>query len=424
MESTQITDHSLDSQSRFGEIVTVLAVFSVLSTAAVALRVFARWRLLHTFGLDDAVMMLAQCLAIGTAVCEGLEARYGLGRHQWIFRQEDRVPYMQAFYASVVAYNVGLCLVKLSILLQYRRIFVGSRIQHLILVLLVLFGAWTIALTFLLSLVCVPVAKFWDPTVGGHCLNELVIWYVVAGINLVTDFIVCGIPLPVISHLHLPRRQKLMLVAVFCLGFFTCIISIIRIPTLSVAAKTQDGTWDNVNAAIWSFLELNIAILAACLPTLRPILVKIMPRIFGSRSSDDPTDRPSGTGYISSFRHSRSGTTPGGSAWMRSKTAPSLNTPTSVIKDSDSTEELQSGEGWLPRRSVADDELGYSLQDLGRPQADGQDGKSYTIVVSAGGPDTNTETNGQQSTGFKGAIKATTMITQQVELNNGNKRRP
>lgn len=60
MESTYINDHSLDSQSRFGEIVTVLAVFSVLSTAAVALRVFARWRLLHTFGLDDAVMMLAQ----------------------------------------------------------------------------------------------------------------------------------------------------------------------------------------------------------------------------------------------------------------------------------------------------------------------------------------------------------------------------
>lgn len=147
-----------------------------------------------------------------------------------------------------------------------------------------------------------------------------------------------------------------------------------------------------------------------------------MPRIFGSRSSDGPTDRPSGTGYISSFPHSRSGTTPGGSAWMRSKTAPSLNTPTSVIKDTDSTEELQSGEGWLPRRSVADDDLGYSLQDLGRPQADGHDGKSYTIVVSAGGPDTNTETNGQQNTGFKGAIKATTMITQQVELNNGNKR--
>jgi hypothetical protein len=60
MESTQTIDHSLDSESRFGEIVTIITVFSVLSTAAVALRVFARSHLLHTFGLDDAVMVVAQ----------------------------------------------------------------------------------------------------------------------------------------------------------------------------------------------------------------------------------------------------------------------------------------------------------------------------------------------------------------------------
>lgn len=93
-----------------------------------------------------------------------------------------------------------------------------SIIRRLIHVLLVLFGTWTVVLTFLLSLVCVPVARFWDPTVEGHCLNELAIWYVVAGINLVTDFTVCLMPLPVISHLHLPLRQKLMLGGVFCLG--------------------------------------------------------------------------------------------------------------------------------------------------------------------------------------------------------------
>lgn len=61
MDSTQtIIDHSLDSQSRYGQIVTILSVFSVLSTTAVSLRIFARWRMLHTFGLDDAFIILAQ----------------------------------------------------------------------------------------------------------------------------------------------------------------------------------------------------------------------------------------------------------------------------------------------------------------------------------------------------------------------------
>ncbi|KAH7132712.1 hypothetical protein EDB81DRAFT_805573 [Dactylonectria macrodidyma] len=36
------------------------------------------------------------------------------------------------------------------------------------------------------------------------------------------------------------------------------------------------------DAAIWSFIELNIAIIATCLPTLRPIFSKVMPRLFGS----------------------------------------------------------------------------------------------------------------------------------------------
>jgi hypothetical protein len=70
---------------------------------------------------------------------------------------------------------VGICVVKISILLQYRRIFVQSRIQRIILVFLVLFGVWTIVSTLLLSLVCVPVAKFWEPTVEGHCLDRLAI---------------------------------------------------------------------------------------------------------------------------------------------------------------------------------------------------------------------------------------------------------
>lgn len=95
---------------------------------------------------------------------------------------------------------MGICVVKISILLQYRRIFVQSRIQRIILVFLVLFGVWTIVSTLLLSLVCVPVAKFWELTVEGYCLDRLAIWYVLAGINLVTDFTVCIMPLPVIRH--------------------------------------------------------------------------------------------------------------------------------------------------------------------------------------------------------------------------------
>lgn len=65
-------DPSLSSQSRVKEIFALLSVFSALSTSVVALRVWTRARILRSFGVDDAVIVVAQVLTIGAAVAEGL----------------------------------------------------------------------------------------------------------------------------------------------------------------------------------------------------------------------------------------------------------------------------------------------------------------------------------------------------------------
>lgn len=107
---------------------------------------------------------------------------------------------------------------KISILLQYRRIFSNTILRKIIDVGLGFLTLWTVTLCFLLPMVCMPVAAFWDPNVKGFCLNSSIIWYVMAGVNLVTDFAVFTMPIPVISSLHLPTRQKAMLLIVFTLG--------------------------------------------------------------------------------------------------------------------------------------------------------------------------------------------------------------
>lgn len=147
------------------------------------------------------------------------EAKFGLGQHVWMQPDEDFIPYSKSFYSSIVVYNVGLCLVKMSILFQYRRIFSGKTMQRLTLAMLCFEGVWATILCFLLPLVCWPVAKFWKPELPGHCLNQLAIWYVMASINMATDFTVFAMPLPVVNRLQLPKKQKVMLMFVFCLGF-------------------------------------------------------------------------------------------------------------------------------------------------------------------------------------------------------------
>lgn len=111
-----------------------------------------------------------------------------------------------------------MCLVKISILLQYRRIFAGILMQRITAFGLALIGAWAVMISFLLTLICVPVAAFWDDSVEGRCLSSLTVWYVMASFNLTTDLALFIMPLPVIRSLQLPRKQKYILTAIFGLG--------------------------------------------------------------------------------------------------------------------------------------------------------------------------------------------------------------
>ncbi|KAK4159614.1 hypothetical protein QBC43DRAFT_272187 [Cladorrhinum sp. PSN259] len=288
---------ALDGESRAATVIAILSVVTILSTLVVSLRCYCRAVILGNFGLDDALIIPAQILTIATAIAIGLEAKYGLGRHIWTMPDEHYVPYMKSFYCSIIFYNVGVSLTKISILLQYKRIFPNTIpvLPTIIKVGLVILILWATTLCFLLPMVCMPVAAFWDPDVKGSCLDQATIWYVMAAFNVATDFAVFTIPIPIISSLHLPIRQRAMLFVVFTIGIFPCAISIYRIRTLHAAATSTDPTWDNVGAATFSFLELSVGVIAICLPPLRPMLIRFMPRVFGtllntgSRSGAGPT---------------------------------------------------------------------------------------------------------------------------------------
>ncbi|KAH7460535.1 hypothetical protein FOMA001_g19472 [Fusarium oxysporum f. sp. matthiolae] len=379
-----------DSSSRSVEIRAILITFSILSTITVTLRVYVRYKVLHSLGWDDRVMVAAQFLAIGSAVAIGLENNYGLGHHTWEQSKENYITYMKAFYASVIVYNVAMCFVKIGILLQYRRVFAIPILQQLTFYGLVIMVAWTITIVFLNTLICVPVAKFWNSTLPGHCTDPLTVWYVMAGYNLVTDITVFCMPLPVIGSLSLPRKQKIMLLGIFSIGFFTCAISIYRIRTLKTAASTKDPNWDNVDAAIWSFLEVTLAIITSCLPTLRPLFSKLMPKLFAS--SFGRSTRPSDYGYTQT-RSSQN---------LRSMPRFRIEDPS---KDSmDDTTILRKDEVPLPPINRQRYSRGYP-------------GVSVSIQAEQGQKDsseTETQSPLEPSPPRHRGIKATTVVTQEI----------
>ncbi len=146
--------------------------------------------------------------------------------------------------------------------------------RKITLVALVLIGLWSTALVLVSVLACRPIRGFWDKDVPASCVADLPQWYVNAAGNIATDIIIFTLPLPVLWRLNLPRSQRLSLIGIFCLGFFTCTISVIRITFLNLKG---DDTYANVAAACWSIGELCCAIVCSCLPTLRPVFFRLLP---------------------------------------------------------------------------------------------------------------------------------------------------
>jgi hypothetical protein len=49
----------------------------------------------------------------------------------------------------------------------------------------------------------------------------------------------------------------------------------------------QDPTWAAVNISTWANVEINLAIIIACIPTLKPLVAKLCPRLLESAREGD-----------------------------------------------------------------------------------------------------------------------------------------
>ncbi|MCJ1478592.1 hypothetical protein MMC13_007273 [Lambiella insularis] len=135
----------------------------------------------------------------------------------------------------------------------------------------------TMSILFEMAFLCHPLAYNWDPsTPGGGCGNRNASSVSSDMVNLFTDIMVIALPLPTIWHLHLPLRPKLGLMLVFSLGMF-----ILRLQSLYAISFT-DPTFTLPMVLMWSVLEAELLVIAANLPTLRPILARLFPSVFGT----------------------------------------------------------------------------------------------------------------------------------------------
>jgi hypothetical protein len=202
-------------------VLAITTTFTVLASVFVAIRLWTRFRIVKSPGYDDLLIIFALICSITFYSFILVERHYGLGEHKKYLSDDVIQGQMHFLWLSVPFYNLSLILAKLSVLVLFIRIFRSRKFlvcTYSTMAFLIIAGLWMVFSGFLF---CIPVRDFWSvnyKTHTGHCLPEGPVWYANAAMQILTDVVILILPMPLLSKLHLPRRQKVGMMLVFGVG--------------------------------------------------------------------------------------------------------------------------------------------------------------------------------------------------------------
>ncbi|KGO76754.1 hypothetical protein PITC_091080 [Penicillium italicum] len=265
-------------------VVGICVAFASLTFIVLALRLFARIYVLGQMGVDDYLIVCACTLSWSFIAVTLVAVKHGLGKHIEDVDKAGLIDYAFVVWLSSMFYLATLGFIKTSVLWFYTRL--GDRyLTRLSYVMMGVIIAQATSFVLVAAFQCRPISMAWDSTGPGKCVHINLFYLCNAGLNILTDLLTYTLPIKVIFHLQMPRKQKLVLAFILCLGLFACISSIIRITYIPTMLSSKDSTYAISGAMYWSVIETNIGIFAASIPSFKAIASRFLPRFIGEYSS-------------------------------------------------------------------------------------------------------------------------------------------
>lgn len=271
-------------------VIWINSIFVGLGLVAVMLRCYSRLKILRFMYLEDHLASLSWIFSFLTSFFVCWATKHGIGLRYWNmidfpFDAND----IPATYLMTVLYTPAITLVKSSILLFYLRLTNamdnGFRLWiKLIMAFIILCG--TVFMGLIMFPCIKPVSAAWNIhnyTCETRCINQQSVFISGSALNVVSDFMIIAIPVKMLWGIPMVRRAKIQVSIVFGLGGLVCIMSCIRLVFVYKAdplIAKEDFLWLGAHSALWSAVEINVGIICACLPGIKPILARWWPTIF------------------------------------------------------------------------------------------------------------------------------------------------
>ncbi|KAL2753900.1 hypothetical protein ACRALDRAFT_2043034 [Sodiomyces alcalophilus JCM 7366] len=225
----------------------------------------------------------------------------GLGMHNKALDQDREIAAIMYQALATATYVANMMFIKLSIGIFLLRLAPSKVYIWTIYISLAIVCIWSIVLFFWSIFQCSPIEAQWDYTLpDGRCVSPeevVAAAYSLSVMTILSDWLYALLPIPMIWKVQMSTVAKISVVVLLGLGIFASIATLIRLKFLSNLTDLEDILFAGTDAMVWTLVEPGVAIVAASLVTIRPLLRML--RLRGFQSS---ARTPYGYGHGSAAR--------------------------------------------------------------------------------------------------------------------------
>jgi len=287
-------------------IYIVFGVFTVISTIVLALRLWSRLSIAGRLQAFDWVTVVAYVAIVAWSALTLDEQRVvGPNAFQCDQTYNEIIGYERDWDILMFTYPIVIFIIKLSLLLFYHQLSSWFPLRCSVYITGFLCFGNAMAAIFTWVFQC-NYPNLWDHQADMNLdckLDQVPIVVAMGAISIATDIIIWLSPMPLVWQLQLNTRERVLAIGTFGIGLVACVGSMMRlIAVKKYLAFGQDASGDDSRQPIncWAIVEMNLALICACVPALRALILKHFPTII-SRGSDG-TDISKGSKGSSNYK--------------------------------------------------------------------------------------------------------------------------
>ncbi|KYK58569.1 hypothetical protein DCS_05586 [Drechmeria coniospora] len=257
------------------------------------LRIYVRAVMGRDFSADDWIIVFATLLYVGSSSITMRGAAAGaMGQEHGTFSAEKLKASLKGIFLCEVFYPPMTLAIRLSVCLFLLRIVTRRVHRYTIHALLVTVSLASVAYFLTLVFQCVPPSYFWNQIehgAEGHCLSQGVLISVAlihGSISALSAWVVGLLPIVMLWNVRMDLRSKITVIVLLGMSLIAGITLIVRLTMLrSTEFLTSHYFHVTMRTALWSMIEPSVGIIAASVPTLRPLFRKLTPKSSRSHQS-------------------------------------------------------------------------------------------------------------------------------------------